>query len=246
DSIIEQSPYPTWISDTKGTMVRANPALKKVLNLSDEQLIGKYNVFQDKQVGTDLLQQIHDALEKGKISEFEIDWIGEKTGIDSMKEGNRVYCEGTIFPIYTQKGAITHAVITYKNVSDRKEAEQALLRNKEEMQAIVNHSVDAIGVSQQGIHRLVNPAYLKMFGYQDANDLIGKPIFELIAPDERKRIKQFVSDRIKGRSVDSHYYTRGLKKDGTEFDMELNVAQYGQEDIKKTIVILRDITDRNR
>ncbi|MCP3898154.1 MAG: response regulator, partial [Desulfobacteraceae bacterium] len=79
-----------------------------------------------------------------------------------------------------------------------------------------------------------------------AKDLIGKPIFELISPDERKRIKQFVADRIKGRSVNSHYQTRGLKKDGTEFDMEVNVAQYGQKDIKNTLVILRDVTDRNR
>ena len=32
DNIIEQSPYPTWISDTEGTMLRVNPALKKVLH----------------------------------------------------------------------------------------------------------------------------------------------------------------------------------------------------------------------
>ncbi|MCP3900882.1 MAG: PAS domain-containing protein, partial [Desulfobacteraceae bacterium] len=98
DSIIEQSPYPTWISDTKGTMTRANPALKKVLNLSDEQLIGKYNVFQDKQLEPDLLQQIRNALENGKTSEYELDWIGKNTGINSMEKGNKVFCEGTIFP----------------------------------------------------------------------------------------------------------------------------------------------------
>ncbi|MCP3873445.1 MAG: PAS domain S-box protein, partial [Desulfobacteraceae bacterium] len=246
DSIIEQSPHPTWISDTMGTMVRANPALKKVLNLSDEQLIGKYNAFEDKQIEADILKVLKDALENGKTTDYELDWVGNKAGIKGVEDGNRVYCEGTMFPIYNQKGAITHAVITYKDVSHRKKAEEALLRNEEELRAIVDHSVDAIGVSQQGIHKLVNPAYLKMFGYQNAKDLIGKSIFELIAPDERKKIKQFVSDRIKGRPVGSHYHTRGLKKDGVEFDMEVNVAQYGQEDIKNTLVILRDVTDRNK
>jgi len=246
DSIIEQSPYPTWISDTKGTMIRANPALKKVLNLSDKQLIGKYNAFEDQQIKSEILQILRDALEKGKKTNYELDWIGKESGIDSMEKGNRVYCEGTIFPIYNQKGTITHAVITYKDVSDRKKAEEALLKNEEELRAIVENSVDAIGVSQQGIHRLVNPAYLKMFGYQNAKKLIGKPIFKLIAPDERKRIKQFVDDGIKDRSVSSYYQTKGLKKDCTEFDMEVNVAQYGHENNKNTLVILRDITDRNR
>ncbi|MCP3899594.1 MAG: PAS domain S-box protein, partial [Desulfobacteraceae bacterium] len=194
----------------------------------------------------DLLQQIRNALENGKTSEYELDWIGKNTGINSMEKGNKVFCEGTIFPIFSQKDTITHAVITYKDVSDRKKAEEDLLKSEEELRAIVDNSVDAIGVSQQGIHRIVNPAFLKMFGYQNAEDLIGKPVFELIAPDERKRIKQFVADRIEGKSVDSHYQTRGLKKDGTEFDMEVNAAQYGQEDIKNTLVILRDVTNRNR
>ncbi|MCP4763168.1 MAG: transporter substrate-binding domain-containing protein, partial [archaeon] len=140
--------------------------------------------------------------------------------------------------------------IAYKGLSEKvvllQNSERKLIESEEELRAIVDNSVDAIGVSHQGIHKLVNPAYLKIFGYQNAKDLIGKPIFELIVPDERKRIKQFVSDRIKGISVGSHYQTRGLKKDGTEFDMEVNVAQYGQEDIKNTLVILRDVTDRNR
>jgi len=77
DSIIEQSPYPTWISDTKGTMVRANPALKKVLNLSDEQLIGKYNAFEDKQIEADILKVLKDALENGKTTDYELDWVGK-------------------------------------------------------------------------------------------------------------------------------------------------------------------------
>ena len=48
DRVIDQSPFAIWISDTEGTLQRANPALKKFLNLTDEQLVGKYNVLEDK------------------------------------------------------------------------------------------------------------------------------------------------------------------------------------------------------
>jgi len=106
---LDQSPYPTWISDIKGTMIRSNPALKKVLNLSDEQLIGKYNVFEDNQIEPHIIQMVKDTLENGITNHYELDWIGEKTGIDGIEEGNRVFCEGTIFPIHDQKGGITNA-----------------------------------------------------------------------------------------------------------------------------------------
>jgi PAS domain S-box-containing protein len=46
--IINQSPFATWISDEKGTMIKCNAALKNFLNITDEQLIGKYNVFEDE------------------------------------------------------------------------------------------------------------------------------------------------------------------------------------------------------
>ncbi|MCP3928197.1 MAG: PAS domain S-box protein, partial [Bacteroidetes bacterium] len=110
DSIIEQSPYPTWISDMDGTMIRANPALKKVLNLTDEQLIGKYNVFQDPQVEEQgILPVVRNALEKGETTDFTLTWSGEDTNDPNLKESNTVHCEGIVFPIYNQKGAITHA-----------------------------------------------------------------------------------------------------------------------------------------
>ena len=37
-----------WISDREGMLIKANRSLRETLNLTDEQLIGKYNVFNDK------------------------------------------------------------------------------------------------------------------------------------------------------------------------------------------------------
>ncbi|MCP3873976.1 MAG: HAMP domain-containing protein, partial [Desulfobacteraceae bacterium] len=47
NSVIYQSPFATWISDEKGTIIKCNAALEKLLNITEEQLIGKYNVFED-------------------------------------------------------------------------------------------------------------------------------------------------------------------------------------------------------
>ncbi len=127
-----------------------------------------------------------------------------------------------------------------------KREQDKLRRNEEQFRAVVDNSADAIGVSKQGIHEFVNPAYLEMFGYQHTQELIGKSILPLIAPHQRERIIKKISDRTEGNFTEPHYETKGLKKDGTEFDMEVTVAQYGLENDRKTLVILRDITERNR
>ncbi len=231
-----------------GTLIDFNKATLEMFGLTSEQFLGRTSLDPEWKVisedGTILPGNKHPsmiALQTGKPVKNSIVGV-----YNPLKKQYNWLLVNAIPQIKQTEKKPYQVFVTLQDITDRKKAEEDLLRNEEEMQAIVDHSVDAIGVSQQGIHKLVNPAYVTMFGYKNAKDLIGKPIFELIAPDERKRIKQFVSDRIEGISVGTHYQTRGLKKDGTEFDMEVNVAQYGQEDNKNTLVILRDVTGRNQ
>ncbi len=149
------------------------------------------------------------------------------------------------FPISNADGTIYRIVGVAEDVTDRVEAQEALQRHEEELRAVVDNSIDAIAVSKQGAHKFVNKAYLNMFGYENAGELIGKPVFDLIDPDERTRISKFVSARSENQQIASNYQTKGLKKDGMTFDMEVNISQYGKPDDKKTLIILRDVTERN-
>ncbi|MEN6424396.1 MAG: PAS domain-containing protein [Phycisphaerales bacterium] len=50
NSIIEQSPSPTWISDDNGTLIRINKACCDMLRITPEEVVGKYNVMEDRLV----------------------------------------------------------------------------------------------------------------------------------------------------------------------------------------------------
>lgn len=68
---IDQSPYAIWISDEEGTLQHANPALKDFLNLTDEQLVGRYNVLKDPVVERQgLMPLIRGVHEDGKTIQF--------------------------------------------------------------------------------------------------------------------------------------------------------------------------------
>jgi PAS domain S-box-containing protein len=107
-------------------------------------------------------------------------------------------------------------------------------------------SPDAIGVSRQGLHVFVNPAYVELFGYQSADELLGKPVLAVIAPCARDEIAERIKRRAQGEDVPSCYEARGLRSDGSEFDFEVRVSLFEVEGGPHTLVIVRDISKRKK
>ncbi len=194
DNILDQSPFPTWISDINGTMIRANPALTKALNLSDEQLIGKYNVFQDTNAEkNNLLEIFNDALEKGKTSEFTLIWSGKEIKDLNLKDSNTVYAEGNVFPIYNNEGKITNLVVTWKDASARKYAEEELHKSEERFRRLAENAQDMIYHMSlpDGRYEYVSPASTRILGHTP-EEFLNSPLLiqEVIHPDWHEYFKK--------------------------------------------------------
>jgi PAS domain S-box-containing protein len=66
-SVIDNTPSPLWVSDANGTVIRMNQALRDLLQITDEEVIGKYNVLEDAQVAEQgYLQQVKKVFQEGK------------------------------------------------------------------------------------------------------------------------------------------------------------------------------------
>jgi diguanylate cyclase (GGDEF)-like protein/PAS domain S-box-containing protein len=135
-------------------------------------------------------------------------------------------------------------------VSERTEVEEALqnvleaLRESEnKFRAVFENSRDAIGALKLGIHALVNPAYVRMFAYASEKELIGLPLLDLIAADRREEVWA-QTRRRKEKETPAAYETRGLRKDGSVFDLDVLVSRYQWRGETYQLVILRDITER--
>lgn len=105
-------------------------------------------------------------------------------------------------------------------------------------------AVDAIAVSQDGLHVFVNPAYVQLFRYRGASDLIGRPVLDIVAPCSRQQVAERIQLRARGIEVPTRYEVRGLRHDGSEFDYETNVSLFDLDGAQFTLVIIRDITER--
>jgi PAS domain S-box-containing protein len=123
-------------------------------------------------------------------------------------------------------------------------AKDQIQESEIKFRAIFNHSTDALGVSRNGVGILFNPAYLKLFGYTNSEQLKGKSIIEQIAIRERDRIYNYINDRTLGIKVPNSYESVGLKKNGEEFDFEIEISRYILNREEYTLVIIRDVTQR--
>ena len=137
-----------------------------------------------------------------------------------------------------------YLVVIVRDITERKRAEEKLKENEAKLRALFEGSIYAMGLAKDGITIMVNPAYAKLFGYSKPSEMAGIPIINDIAPEERPRLQEFVSLRSKGEPAPAFYETRGIRRDGSVFDMAVAVSVYELNGEIYTIGILRDITER--
>ncbi len=133
----------------------------------------------------------------------------------------------------------------YKIIT-RRLLDTTLRENETKFRAIFEQSVDAIGVYRHGLHAFVNPSYLSLFGYSSESELNGKLIFDLIAPEERERVLEKARLCEENNKVALRFETHGMKKNGSEFDLDVHFSTYTLDSETYTLALLRDITEQNR
>jgi PAS domain S-box-containing protein len=142
-SIIEQSPHPMWISDAQGTLLRLNQACRDLLNISDDEVVGKYNVLKDNIIEEQgFLPLVRRVFEKGETARFEIRYDSAQLKHLPLSHFAFVILEVNVFPIRDATGKITNAVIQHSNITERKQAEDKLRRSEEWLRSLFENMLE--------------------------------------------------------------------------------------------------------
>lgn len=168
--------------------------------------------------------------------------------IESLQQanGSRLMVATSKIPLVDAGNTLYGVVGIYEDITRRKQQEDQLREDEKKLRAMFNEAGYAIGVAKAGMTYMVNTAYLELFGFDDDSELIGKSLIEQIAPSERSRISKMSVDRSEGKPVPEFYETKGLRKDGTVFDMNVRISTYEYMGEVYTVGILRDISDRKK
>lgn len=140
--------------------------------------------------------------------------------------------------------------VVTRDISERLRAEQALRDSEDKFRSITASAQDAIlMLDNEGKISYWNAAAEKIFGYSE-QETLGQPLHELLAParfhdDFRKGFGHF-RETGEGPVIGKTRELAGLRKDGTEFPLELSLSAIKRGGLWNAIGIVRDITERKQ
>ncbi len=125
---------------------------------------------------------------------------------------------------------------------------EALKKEQEKFEALFEHAgMGIILADERGVIKMVNHFLLDQFGYQTKVELEGKPV-EILIPKKykpkhqgyREKYMEHPSHRVMGLGRDLF----GIRKNGTEFRVEVSLSNFKAAEESFVIAFVVDITKR--
>jgi PAS domain S-box-containing protein len=126
-TLTDNSPDAIYMKDLKHRWVMANPAVLKIVNKSAEEALGKtdFELYADSEIGQAIFENDRRILERGKAETFE--------EVADTPDGRRIFLS-TKAPWRDADGKIIGLIGISRDITDRKQAEEALRKAKDELE----------------------------------------------------------------------------------------------------------------
>ena len=121
----------------------------------------------------------------------------------------------------------------------------ALFQSELRFRTLIEDAPLAVATRRHGKLLWANPKFSELFGYEQ-EEVPGLPIGSIVAPDFRDEMETRVQLRSKGENVSRHYESIGMRKDGSQFDAEFDVAQVLLPDGPASLAFISDISHRKQ
>ena len=219
-----------------GVVIDVNPFLIHMLGFSQEEICGKelweLGFFKDVTANKANFKQL---IQKKYIRY-------ENLPLETA-DGRKFHVE-FVSNVYQEDH---HAVIqcNIRDITERMRAEELLQESEERYRNLIEMSPEAIAVHQQGKFVYVNPSGEKLIGAQTHQDLIGKPILDIVHPAYRESVIKRIRQTVNGDKA-SLTEEKFIKFDGAPIDVEVTAIPFTYQGKPATQVVVRDITEQKQ
>ncbi len=244
ENIFETSADGIMVTDEQGCIVKVNRAIEQMLGYREDELVGKYTTElsppNEERAKTRAIM-FEQLFEKGYVKHWETEWF--------RKDGSLCPVEINITFLKDHEGNLYRAVAGIRDISYRKEAEESLRENEEQLRSLVQSASDAIlTITPCGEIESWNSGAHAIFGYTP-EEIIGMSFSCLVPERCRENNRQSMEKLLatgKGSLGGRTFSFPGMRKDGSEFPAEISYASYKAKKGMVLTGIVRDITERQR
>jgi PAS domain S-box-containing protein len=237
-ALIEHSSDIITLVDENGIIQFQSPSVVSTLGYEPKELVGE-NAF----------EYVHADDREQVMATFDtvIDSPGDVSDREQFRfrqsDGSWLWLESVVSN--QTETTLDGYVINSRDISERKRHEQALAEERDKFETIVSESHDAIFIAKDEVVVFANHRFLDMLGY-DEQELIGKHIFDLPAPEDRDLVRERYTARLDPdeESPPPQYEVEFLTKDGSRRVAEISATQIQYQGEPADLVSARDITER--
>ncbi|MCX6141681.1 MAG: PAS domain S-box protein [Ignavibacteriales bacterium] len=243
-TLTEATPDALAILDMNGALAFASPKAIDMFGIPPEQEI----------IGTTILNWVlpdDRGLVKSRIQEILSGRSEPEPREFRLVKNDRTPFWGEInsSPIVDDSGNVVGLLIVCRDITERKQAEEELRQSEARYRAVLQSANDAIVTADSnGNISGWNKGAERIFGYSYV-EAVGQSLICLMPESFRaghanglKRLQAGGGPRIAGQTVEM----KGLRKDGTDFSMELSLATWEVSEGQFYTAIIRDITERKQ
>ncbi|MFA5375238.1 MAG: PAS domain S-box protein [Dehalococcoidia bacterium] len=225
-----------------GKVLEANVGVEKITGYSREQLLGQSGLdHMFPGFKGDALGMLQKVIARGGVQREVV--VPMKTASGAVIE-----VEANSSALLDSSGKPVGLIGTVRDVSERKRIEEALRDSEEKLRLMFASMADGFVVTDiEGKIIDVNEAQLRMFGFKEKSELIGKGGFDFLAARERGRaLADMFAVYEKGFNTGATYTV--VDRNDREFECELSTALLHDAAGKPsgTVTVMRDVTERKR
>jgi PAS domain S-box-containing protein len=161
-------------------------------------------------------------------------------------DGSELWFETTHAPVVDEDGAVIGVCLNARDISTRKQAEQALRESEARYRDLFDNASDMVcATDSDGVFLYVNRAWQQAIGLSRA-ELRRRSFLDVVHPESRERYVQVVARALAGETL-THVELVLVTAGGAPITVEGNLSSAAQDGRPPMLRgIYRDITERKR
>jgi PAS domain S-box-containing protein len=233
DALLNAPPDASFMVDRNGIILTANHAASVRFSLPVQDLIGR-DAF--TLISPDLADLRRMKISEAITTRKPLVYLDNRTG--------RSY-ENHLYPVTGPEGDAIAVAILSRDVTEERQAKEALKESEEKYRLVVEHSHDSIYIYRDDHFLFVNQQAEEISGYSH-KELMKRELWDFIHPEDRKRLKEAASRRFAGGHVSTTFNARILRKNGEVRDAEFFVDLVEYLGRPAILGIARDVTEKKK
>jgi len=234
--------YAILLLDTEGRVISWNAGAQRINGYRTDEILGEH--FSRLFPPEDVAAGIPDHHLRRAASEGQY----EDEGWRVRKDGSRFWANSVLTAVRDEQGTLTGFAKVTRDLTERRRADEALRAAEEYARLIVDLAYSAfVAIGPDGVISGWNRQAEITFGWS-REEAVGRELAETIIPPQhrdahRRGLKHFLATG-EGPVLNRVIEMTALRRDGSEFPIELTISPLRLADRLVFTAFIRDITDR--